>query len=46
MFWQVLTNKGENMEWADKVLSVLYLLVIVAGSVVAIILIEERNKRK
>lgn len=34
------------MEWADKVLSVLYLLVIVAGSVVAIILIEERNKRK
>lgn len=34
------------MEWADKVLNVLYLLVIVAGSVVAIILIEERNKRK
>lgn len=34
------------MEWADKVLNVLYLLVIVAGSVVAIIIIEERNKRK
>lgn len=34
------------MEWADKALNVLYLLVIVAKSVVAIILIEERNKRK
>lgn len=34
------------MEWADKVLNVLYLLVIVSGSVVAAILLEERDKRK
>jgi hypothetical protein len=46
VFWQVIAKKESNMGWMDKVLNVLYLVVIVSGSAVTVMLYEEWKKKR